>query len=77
MNQRDKDYVKELFNDLKAALATHPDSKGVNVDLDAFIDDADRDLIDSAVAYAWGRLLGAAEILDVTVLELLNEAGVP
>jgi hypothetical protein len=66
-------YIRELKQELQEALDKGAWLKGDDT-IESFIEDADRPLIDSGVAYAWGRLLGAAEMVDMTVIELLDEA---
>lgn len=75
MTSRDQQYIQELRDELTNALASDGETLGT-VDLVDFIMDAERDLGAPAVAYAWGRLLGAAEMLDMTPLELFSEAGI-
>jgi hypothetical protein len=75
---RDKELLEEILEQIRECL---PDG----IKLEDWIDDADR-LEDCSVmknrddatclAYQYGRLLGAAEWADRTVLELLDDHGI-
>lgn len=75
-NELQMSYVRELKQYLKEALFGNLEQDLDDDDFDEWIRDADRDLTNPAIAYAWGRLLGAAEMIDMTVLELLDAVDV-